>query len=274
MRYRLYKIKIFIIRTLILILFILFVWSFLFFINAAIEKSVVNNELETFKSRGELDKTIVIQGQNVDIYKVKQKYSYEDASTFVFDDSLTSNYYIGSMTDIILTTRNPLRMYSTAIVRDVSEFVANLSFAGHGTINITSDGSYVMESVGNEIENNGVRITEQNWIYAEVRYGNDAQIIVGLRLKYIDIEKKNKICERLLELEGKEYNYLLPFYSKDKYYCTDLISRVLKKENIDVNYDGFYTTGNDIIISNSTYPIFLCERIEDGYFKIYYLCEE
>lgn len=274
MRYRLYKIKIFIIRSLILILFILFVWSFLFLINAAIEKSVVNNELEAFKSRGELDKTIVIQGQNVDIYKVKQKYSYEDASTFVFDDSLTSNYYIGSMTDIILTTRNPLRMYSTAIVRDVSEFVANLSFAGHATINITSDGSYVMESVGNEIENNGVRITKQKWIYTEVRYGNDAQIIVGLRLKDINIEKKNKICERLLELEGKEYNYLLPFYSKNKYYCTDLISRVLKNENIDVNYDGFYTTGNDIIISNSTYPIFICERIEDGYFKIYYLCEE
>ena len=64
------------------------------------------------------------------------------------------------------------------------------------------------------------------------------------------------------------------FYSKNKYYCTDLISRVLKKENIKTNYDSFYTTGNDLIVSNNTYIIFLCERVKDGFFNIYYLSEE
>ena len=255
-------------------LFTLFVWILLFVINAVIEKGVVKNEIDNFMERGEFSKTMEIQGQKVDIYKVKPIYDYEDATTFVFDDSLTSKYYIGSTADIVLTTRNPLRMYPTAIVRDIADMGAKLAFAGHSTINISDDGSLVMECVGNDEENNGVRISEQNWVYTEVRYGNDAQTILGLRIKNIDEETKNNICTDLKALEGKEYNYWIPFYSKNKYYCTDLISRVLRKEKIIINYDWFYTTGNDIIISNNTYPIFLCERIEDGYFKIYYLSED
>lgn len=274
MKYKLYKIKIISIKALIIVLFTIFIWSALFILNGIIERGVVNNALDEYRNRGTYDKTIEIQGQKVDIYKVYPKYDYEDAETFVFDDDLDSKYYIGSKTDIILTTRNPLRRYPTAIVRDVADMFAHHFFIGHGTINIEDDGSKVIECVGNDEENNGVRIVEQQWVYTEVRYGNDAQIILGLRIKNIDEKTKDEICEYLKGLEGKKYNYLLPFYSKNRYYCTDLISRALKKSNINVNYDFFYTTGNDIIVSDNTYPIFLCERIEEGYFKIYYLCEE
>lgn len=274
MRYKLYKIKILIVRVLIMLFFTIFIWLLLFISNALFEKSVVNNEIEQFKERGIFEITTNIQGQNVDIYKVKPKYDYEDGKTFVFDSSFTSKYYIGSTLDIILTTRNPLRMYPTALVRDTADIISKLAFSGHATMNIADDGSEIIECVGNDEDKNGVRIAEQIWVYTEVRYGNDAQIILGLRIKNIDELTKKNICNNVKKLEGKQYNYLLPFYSKNKYYCTDLISRVLKEENIRINYDGFYTTGNDIIISNQTYLIFLCERIEDGYFKIYYLSEE
>ena len=273
MKYKLYRLRIVVVRVMICIIFTIFVWGIIFLANGIIEKSVVRSEIDSFKERGTYDKTINIQGQKVDMYKVSPLYDYEDAETFVFDDSLTSLYYIGSKTDIILTNRNPLRMYQTAIIRDIADICARNFFIGHATMNLTDDGSEVIECVGNDVENNGVRIVEQVWVYTEVRNGNDAQTILGLRLKNIDKQTKDRICENLRELEGKEYNYLLPFYSKNKYYCTDLISRVLKKENININYDHFYTTGNDMIISNNTYLIFLCERIEEGYFKIYYLSE-
>lgn len=274
MKYKLFKVRIIIIRTLISVMFALFVWLLLFVINGVIEKGVVDNIINDYKDRGIFDKTIDIQGQKVDIYKVYTKYDYEDAKTFIFDDSLTSKYYIGSTCDIILTTRNPLRKNPTAIVRDVADIAARYFYLGHGTINVSSDGSMVGECVGNEDDNNGVRIAEQKWIYTEVRNGNDAQIILGLRIKNITDKNKENICNYLKELEGKGYNYIVPLYNMNKYYCTDLISRVLNKEGIHINYDFFYTTGNDIIISDNTYPIFLCERIEEGYFKIYYLSEE
>lgn len=274
MKYKLYRIRIILIRVLISILFVLFIWGMLFVTNGLIEKKVVKEEINSFKERGTYDKTIDINGQKVDMYKVFPLYDYEDASSFVFDNSLTSKHYIGSKTDIILTNRNPLRMYQTAIVRDIADIAARNFYIGHATINLSDDGSEVIECVGNDEDNNGVRIVEQAWIYTEVRNGNDAQAIIGLRIKDITNETKEKICDGLRELEGKGYNYLLPFYVRNKYYCTDLISRVLYKEDINVNYDYFYTTGNDIIISSSTYLIFLCERIEEGYFKIYYLCEE
>ena len=157
---------------------------------------------------------------------------------------------------------------------DIAGMLSKNFFIGHATINITEDGSKCIESVGNDEGFDGVRIVDNTWIETEVRYGNDAQIIIGLRLKNTTEEKRNKICEELLKLEGKEYNHLVFLYRKNKYYCTDLISRTLKKENININYDSLYTTGNDIIVSNETYIIFLCERVKEGFFNIYYLTEE
>lgn len=274
MKYKLYKIRIIIRKVIIAALFVMFISTSLFVFNGLLERGAVNTELENFKKRGVLDKTTEIQGQKVDMYKVYPFYDYEDAKTFVFDDSITSKYYIGSSTDIVLTNRNPLRNSSIAIVKDVADMCSRFFYIGHATINLNEDGSELIESVGNDDGFKGVRIEENTWIYTEVRYGNDAQTIIGLRIKGISKESKENICNYLRSLEGKEYNYLLPFYHRDRYYCTDLISRALKKEKIYVNYDGLYTTGNDIIVSNNTYVIFLCERIEDGYFKIYYLSEE
>lgn len=271
---KIYKILFKIRKTMIIILFALFIFCVIFLTNGFMEKNVVTNEINNFKKRAYLYESTIIQGQNVDIYKVKKEYDYEDAEPFIFDSSVGSKYYIGSKTDIILTTRNPLRKNNTAIVRDISGYFAEKFFLGHATINIEDDGSQIIESVGNDDQFKGVRIKENEWIYSEVRYGNDAQTIVGLRIKGIDDETKDNICERLKQLEGKKYNYLLMFYSSNKYYCTDLISRTLKQENINVNYDSFYTTGNDLIVSNSTYVIFVCERIEEGHFNIYYLSED
>lgn len=269
-----YKRRIYAIRTVTWLLFLVFVYAVIFLGNGLIEKGPVNNEIDDFKARAVFEKTTTLQGQDVSYYKVTKKYDYEDTEHFIYDTNRYEDCYIGSMTDIILTSRNPLRKNGNAIVRDISGFFAKNFFIGHATINIKDDGSELIEAVGNDSSNNGVRISKNSWIETEVRYGNDAQIIIGLRLKNTTKESRDKITNDLIGLVGHQYNFLLPFYSKDKYYCTDLISRVLKRNGIKTNYDSFYTTGNDLIVSNQTYIIFLCERVEDGYFNIYYLSEE
>ena len=61
---------------------------------------------------------------------------------------------------------------------------------------------------------------------------------------------------------------------KDKYYCTDLITRSLYKFGIDLNYDNFFAIGNDLILSDETYLIFYIECDSEGVFSVYYLSEE
>ena len=61
---------------------------------------------------------------------------------------------------------------------------------------------------------------------------------------------------------------------RNKYYCTDLITRTFLENDIRIDNDYFYPTGNDIILSKNTFLVFLCERIKEGYFNIYYLSEE
>lgn len=261
-------------KYIIIIFFAFFVSFLIFTVNGLFEMGAVNSEINNFKNRAIFEKEIILQGQHVSYYKVLKKYDYEDVDRYIYDSNKYSDCYIGSKTDIILTSRNPLRNYEDAIIRDISKMFAKYFYVGHATINITDDGSECVESVGNQQENNGVRIVKNDWIETEVRYGNDAQTIIGLRIKKTTEEQRNSICEELRNLVGADYNYLLMFYSKNKYYCTDLISRVLKRENIKTNYDSFYTTGNDLIVSNNTYIIFLCERVKDGFFNIYYLSEE
>lgn len=263
-----------IIHFLTITFFIIFLLLMIFVFNGLSEKKIVDSEIEKFKKRAIFEKTTVLQGQNVTYYKILKKYDYEDLERFVYNTEKYSNCYIGAETDIILTSRNPLRMYGDAIVRDFAGVLAKNFYIGHATMNITDDGSKCIESVGNDSGFDGVRIVDNTWIETEVRYGNDAQTIIGLRIKNTTKEQRNKIVEDIKKLEGKEYNHLLLFYMKNKYYCTDLISRTLNKNSIRINYDYFYTTGNDIIISNQTYIIFLCERVKEGYFNIYYLSKE
>ena len=67
------------------------------------------------------------------------------------------------------------------------------------------------------------------------------------------------------------------FLEKNRYYCTDLISRAYKTADINVNYDYLTTTGNDMIVSDNTYLIFCRQRVVKNKieeYNIYYLCEE
>ena len=274
MKYQLFRLKFTLFRYLLYIIMVVIFSVFLFLGNGLIEMKPVDLIISSFKDRGEFEKTIIINGQKVDIYKVIGKYDYEKADlrpTLSVDSD--NNYIIGSNLDIIITNRNPLRFESMALVQDIGAFFSEKFYIGHATINIKDDGSELIESVGNLQNENGVRKSRNTWLKTEISKSNDAQRIIGLRIKNLEVDKIKEIDDEFESKIGLSYNYNLLIKKRNSYYCTDLITRVLSEYNIKINYDGLYPTGNDMIISNSTFPIFVCERTVQGNFNIYYLCE-
>lgn len=274
MKYKLFRLKFTLLRYLLYILMFAIFSVFLFLANGVIEMKPVGLIVSSFKDRGEYEKTITINDQRVDIYKVICKYDYEKSNlrpTLNVDND--NNYIIGSNLDIIITNRNPLRFESMAIVQDIGAFFSENFYIGHASINVKDDGSELIESVGNLQTGNGVRKSQNNWLKTEISKSNDAQRIIGLRIKNLDIDKIKEIDAKFESKVGLAYNYNLLIKKRNSYYCTDLITRVLSEYNIRINYDGLYPTGNDMIISNNTFPIFICERTAQGNFSIYYLCE-
>lgn len=273
MKYKLFKLKFTLLRYFLYILMVILIGFFLFMANGIIEMKPVDLIINTFKERGIYEKSININNQKVNIYKVINKYDYEKNDTRTTFKNVDNNYIIGSNLDIIITNRNPLRFESMAIVQDIGAFFSKNFYIGHATININDDGTELIESVGNMPSDNGVRKHQNDWLKTEISKSNDAQKIIGLRLKYLTKEIMSQINDSLESKVGLQYNYNLLLKKSNSYYCTDLITRTLEEYDIKINYDGLYPTGNDMIISNKTYPIFLCERSEKGMFNIYYLCE-
>lgn len=268
-KYNTYQIK-FRIMKYILCVIVLFIFAFfIFMINGIIEMTPVSIICNDFKARGEYEDRIIINGQIVYLYTVEKKYDYEKTdNTFHKEDD--DNYYIGGKLDIIITNRNPLRRSSLAIIQDLGNFFSKNFYVGHATVNISDEGKTIIESVGNDDGYVGVRIKENDWL-KEITSENDAQRIVGLRVKNLTENQENQIISDLLEKEGLKYNYNFLVRKAKSYYCTDLITRTFKQNGIKLDYDYLYPTGNDLIISNNTYVFFICERTEDGDFNIYYL---
>lgn len=273
MNYKFIKFKFVFVKYITLIMFIVFICMLLFLANGFIEKKPVDIVLTNFKSRAVYEETIIYNKQTVNIHKVTPIYDYEDVELQTFTKDSNGDYYIGSELDIILTNRNPLRTEPLAIVRDIGKFFSKEFYIGHATINTTKDGKMIIESVGNVDDYYGVREIENNWLKTEINFENDAQTIVGLRVKGLSNDKKNDIIESLRNKVGLRYNMNFIIPKKNAYYCTDLITRTFKEHGIKLDYDGFYPTGSDIIISENTYPIFICEKVENEIFNIYYMGE-
>ena len=244
----------------------------IFLVNGYIEKAFIRNEIKEFVSRGKYETTLVENTLDgtiyVDYYKVKAKHTYEDLSRRIFNIN-DRNKYVGAKADIILTTRNPLRGLNEPLIEKPVEYLATNFFIGHASINITDDGSRIVEVVGNQ-EDNGVREWSNDWLV----FDDASPEIVALRIKNTTNENRNQMVDYCTKQIGKKYNYMFLINMPNSYYCTDLISRASKYAGININYDFFQTTGNDMIMSNNTYIIFYRVKTDTNRYKAYYLSEE
>ena len=225
-------------------------------IDNIIEKNNIDNQIEEFKSRGE----IIYQDDIYSYYKVCKKYDYEDTNNIVesYDDK-----FVGTIGDIYVTNRNPLPSFF------VTKWLSRLSYIGHCGIVYSEDGSKTVEIVGNKSrEENVVKIYDNEWLDI------DSPNYIILRLKDINAKDKENIVNECNNVLSCKYNYLFLFHNKKRFYCTDLISYIYKTVNINLNSDYFFTTGSDLVENDSTYMIYYRERyVENNKVKynIYYL---
>lgn len=237
-----------------LILFIAFT------VNGIVENFVVRKQIKDFMSRGiyiEPSQEFDYDSDFVRYYMVKKKYDHEDIDVHNYD--FKSNF-VGTTGDILLTNRNPLP--ELEFLKPIVKFF----WLGHSAI-ITDDmGKYMIEIVGNDsLESNEVRESVND--FGSV-YNGEA---VGVRVKNITNEQKANIITVTDKYYGKKYNFLFIIKLVNRFYCLDLVSRILEEVDIKVNYDFWITTGSDMIVSSSTYIFYYSYVDKNGIIHKYFL---
>jgi len=232
---------------------------FVFLANGTVEIGFVSQKIEAFKERGVLVSIDDGIPEN-HYYRVEPVHDYEDVSRPVFN---VEDRLIGSKTDIIVTNRNPMRDHKN--IGWATGFLAKAFYLGHATLNADDEGSEMFEVIGNgsTAADNEVSLASNDWITYEEWLGVDgvSPMIVGLRVKNTTEEQRNQTVAYAEAQIGKPYNFSFIFNRNNSYYCTDLVSRAFSSAGINVNYDYFATTGNDLISSREVYVIFIRETV-------------
>lgn len=248
-------------RILIIVLCFLSI-AVIFLGNGIVEKRIVNQKINEFKSRG----TLVATVDTTSYYIVKKVHDYEDNSRHIMND--LNDKKPGAKADIFVTSRNPI-----AASKFVG-FVSRLTWIGHSALVIDDQGQETIEITGNESgDDNTVRIWDNTWAIEESPYNLTPQIAL-LRIKNTTPEQRNKVVEYAHSKIGYHYNYTFLFNRANSFYCSDLVSRATRHAGINVNYDHLVATGSDMLTSDLTYIIYLKETTEINgvrHYKIYYL---
>ncbi|QVK21241.1 hypothetical protein KHQ82_02620 [Mycoplasmatota bacterium] len=183
---------------------------------------------------------------NKELLEFKEKAVYQETIDDVNYYKIESNITLNNYGDVLLSRKsgNP-----NLFLRDMISFFVG----GHAAV-ILEDNKTV-EIFGNLDNDNIVKIYDNDWLENEIE-------VIGLR---IDNEAKLNY-EKYID---QTYNWF-PFYDNpNKRYCTDLITKIYKGVNIDLNYDYGIVTVNDIIISNKT-ELYLYKEVNNNEVNIYY----
>ena len=247
-------------RTFLILTIIISVFT-IFMINGLIESHYIRKTINEFKSRGQL----VYESNNTRFYKVKKLYEFENVDKHIMTDF--NDPFIGSTTDIFLTSRNPV---SGSIITQV---ISKYTWIGHAGMVIDDAGKKTIEITGNDV-NNKVSIYDNTWLTDSLKTTKE---IALLRIKDINSEKEIKIINYLYDKLGSPYNYSFIFNRNNSFYCTDLISRAANNAGIKLNYDFLVTTGADIFSSKATYLVYYREKVIENKeikYNVYYLSKE
>jgi hypothetical protein len=241
------------------------------------EHIAIQREIRQFVQRGVLDE--VNSTDTIKYYKVSREtyYPNELIRSPFYNNDLTKP---GAAGDIFVTQQSPLVAYP-----GVHEFVT-FFFGGHAAVIDENNKIYETIGIPDADENlldvmiNGGRNTHvvggvfNYWLNSNYRDTNESDPSylsfgnwyrnewVGLRVKGVT---QDDIDEALLFLEDKaekeaQYNFLFVLFTRNKYYCTDMVSRAYEsiqadngKQKYNLNRDLIAVTVNDLILSKNTY---------------------
>ena len=100
--------------------------------------------------------------------------------------------------------------------------------------------------------------------------GHPYKETICLRVKMTE-EQKHEVMANAMAHWGDAYNYTFLFETKEKSYCSDVISKVFSKIGVNLNKDGFVTSIYDLVVSNETYIVYYQYFDDAGVKNIYYL---
>ncbi|MDR4968578.1 MAG: hypothetical protein RG740_03035 [Acholeplasmataceae bacterium] len=279
-------------------------------IAVSIQTIKVNRQIEQFINRATTSEsdTVLFSDGTIEermYHPIKREYDYETndiRSVFSHDED---KKFIGQKGDIFVTQESPfpsifgvhqiMTFYvggHAALHNGNDQFLEAVGFPGpdESILDIIRD-----PSDGTHNFSVGVRKSNTNyWMLPNFRneshkdypyYGNyyRKQFTV-LRVKNIDEGQLDLTLDYAnMHYENRSlYNFLFFFDMKNKFYCTDFISRSYrhainhteKDETFPktLNDNGFVTTVNDLILSKDTYISVYVEN-KDGIRHIYYLAD-
>ncbi len=242
-----------------LIIFLLICISW-FVGNSLIESIQINKSIQDFKNRGTLN--YIDSSGRIYYYKVTKKYDYEDIKSPIY--SLDAPNLVGTTGDICISDHDPLHGVS------LMKWLSSKAWIGHSGLVYDSEGTKTIEIVGNlSKENNVISLWDNDWL------SSSPSRMTVIRVKDMNDDKRAVLKEEAEKLFDKKYNYLMVFSNDNKFYCSDFVSYLYKKIDININSDYFLTTGADMISNENTYIVFYYEVIKNNNIKnIYYLSEE
>lgn len=229
-------------------------------INSTVENIIISKQILDFKKKGVFQENISTSTEKY--YLVSRETWMPDIPAFYENNG---RKYYGSSGDLLLGLKSAIEGIPV-----VEEFIT-YNFGGHAA-------SVCYEYYGDKINYEPNQVIESSTVYEEGvvvvngeywKDNNYRDQVIGVRLK-VSEEKKKKAFEYMVSKVGLDYNNLFIFNTKNSFYCTDLISRAYETVGIDLNYDGFYTSVQDLIASDETY-IFFYKEYKKGIEYYYYL---
>ncbi len=227
-------------------------------ITSGVSKYVYSDILiENFKKRGVFDETSSSY--------LKRIYVIESNETrpTVFKEGI--DYYPGDTADILITLKSELDI---PFVHDFISFFAG----GHAAI-VLGDYTDAIDMVSNKntVESSGLN---EDFNLADTytkEYWHDYPYpVIGLRVDLTE-EQRNLVVAKTMAMVFEPYNFSFLFDTKNKSYCSDLVSKIYSSIGINLNKDGFTTSIYDLLISDQTYISYYRYFDSNGIEYIYYL---
>ena len=229
-----------------------------FAINAGTEQVIINSKISSFKKLGVYQEDI--STNLVKYYKVTmdgERPGYTMSGTYMMP---------GNYGDIIASG-------DTFVVNELLSFLKNFNVGGHvalvtdyyrdndSTLSIYDS----IEATGMELDENVAKVTNRSY-WNDLDYFNSC-------VCYRTHLSEEKLDEALSVASGHlrdPYNYSFTFDTKNKSYCSDLISKTFDYVGINLNRDGYWTTVWDVMVCPDLYITYY-HYTEGGIKYIYYV---
>lgn len=216
--------------------------------------------IEQFKKQGVLDDV-----NSTTLLKLYPIASEEEQQTCFIT---SSNVYPGNTGDILISLTSEI---VTPIVHDFVSFFAG----GHAALvlgDYSDDLGYA--NVHQTLESTGlVEGVKDAFIFSKNLYWAELPIykeVIGLRVKMTE-EERTSILVDAMAMEHEPYNYAFIWNTKNKSYCSDIISKIFANIGRNLNKDGFTTSVYDLLVTKDTYISYYHYIDSEGIKHVYYL---